>query len=183
MPRIKTPQNIPSAHEASQQALRTIEESLGSVPNLFRLMSNSPESLIGFLQISAQLNKGTLLPSIKERIALAVAEVNQCEYCLAAHSFLAKSQLNFSDEEICINRRGTSLDAKAAVAVEFAVTVAKQRGHISKADFTTVRSAGFSDAQIIEIITLVAINSLTNYLNSALQTEIDFPSVDDFCAA
>lgn len=179
MSRIATPKTISSAKEMAQPALNEIEQNLGSVPNLFRIMSNSPQSLKGFLQLTSSLNDGVLPASTRERIAIAVAEVNDCAYCLAAHNYLAKEQVHLSDEEIRINRRGTSLDSKAAASVEFAVTVAKRKGHISKADFLAVRSAGISDAEIIEIIMHVAINSFTNYLNSALQTDIDFPSVDN----
>ena len=183
MSRIEIPIATSSALESAQADLNTVYKQLGSVPNLFRLMSNSPESLKGYLQLSTALSNGQLSASTRERIALAVAEINDCDYCLAAHNYLGKNIANLSDEEICINRRGTSLDAKAAAAVEFAVTVVKQRGHISKADFLAVQSAGFSDAEIIEIITHVALNTLANYLNTALQTEIDFPSVDHLFVA
>lgn len=183
MSRITTPSTITEAPEAAQPLLNAVKKQLGVVPNLFRITANSPQALSGYLDFNAALNKGALPAPTHERIALAIAEVNGCDYCLAAHNYLGKNVAQLSDEEICVNRRGTSLNAKAAAAVEFAVTVAKQRGAISKADFSAVRSAGYSDEEIVEIIAHVALNTLTNYLNSALQTDIDFPSIDKLCAA
>lgn len=183
MPRIDISRTVSDAPKATQLLLKAEEAQSGTVSNLLRITANSPASLTGYLQLNTALNEGLLPISTRERIALAIAELNACDYCLASHSYMGRTLANLSSEEMCINRRGTSLDAKAASAVEFAVTIARQRGHTSKADFAAVRSAGFSDAEIVEIITHVALNTLTNYLNSSLQTEIDFPSVDNLCVA
>lgn len=183
MSRINTPKNIHEAPAAAQPLLEAVNKQLGSVPNLFRITSNSPHTLEGYLSLNGALAKGTLPAATRERIALAVAEINGCNYCLAAHNYLGQNLAKLSREEIVINRRGSSLDAKAAAAVEFAVTIVKQRGKTSKADFDAVRAAGYSDAQIIEIVAHVALNTLTNYLNETLGTVIDFPGIDALSAA
>ncbi|MBU2986277.1 peroxidase-related enzyme [Saccharophagus degradans] len=177
MSRINTPQTIQEAPKASQSILETVNQQLGSVPNLFRITSNSPHTLEGYIALNSALAKGTLPAATRERIALAVAEINGCDYCLAAHNYLGRNLAKLSSEEINVNRRGSSLDAKAAAAVEFAATIVKQRGRTSKADFEAVRAAGYSDAQIIEIVGHTALNTLTNYLNETLKTVIDFPAV------
>ncbi len=82
-----------------------------------------------------------------------------------------------SPEEIALNRKGASADAKANAAVRFAAKIAEARGHVDNDDIAAVRSAGFSDAQIVEIVALVAENTFTNYLNEVAKTDIDFPSV------
>ncbi|MFC3120002.1 carboxymuconolactone decarboxylase family protein [Agaribacter flavus] len=183
MSRINTPKTIQEAQSASQPLLKTVEKQLGSIPNLFRITSNSPQTLEGYLALNGALAKGTLPAATRERIALAVAEINGCNYCLAAHNYLGQNVAKLSKQEICVNRRGSSLDSKAAAAVEFAVTITKQRGQTSKADFDAVRAAGYSDAEIIEIVGHVALNTLTNYINETLQTVIDFPAVDNLIAA
>lgn len=183
MSRINTPKNIQEAPKASQPLLEAVNQQLGVVPNLFRITSNSPQTLEGFLALNGALAKGTLPAATRERIAIAVAQINGCEYCLAAHNYLGTNLAKLSSEEINVNRRGTSLDGKAAAAVEFAVTIAKQRGKTSKADFNAVRAAGYSDAEIIEIVAHVALNTLTNYLNETLETVIDFPAIDSLSAA
>lgn len=183
MTRIPLPATIADAPQAAQPLLQAVEKQLGSVPNLFRLVATSPQALEGYLGLSGALGKGALPAATRERIALAVAEVNGCDYCLSAHSYLGKNLARLDDAEIAANRRGGSNDAKADAAVRFAAKVASARGHISDVDFAAVKSAGYSDAQVIEIVQHVALNSWTNYVNNVFQTEIDFPVVTASAAA
>ena len=176
MSRITTPATIEAAPAASQPLLGAVQAQLGSVPNLFRLVANSPAALEGYLGMSGALAKGSLPAATRERIALAVAEINGCGYCLAAHSYLGKNLAKLDDAEIAANRDGGSNDAKAGAAVRFAAKVTQTRGHTSAQDLEAVRSAGYSDAQIIEIVQHVALNTWTNYINEVAQTDIDFPA-------
>ena len=112
-----------------------------------------------------------------ERIALAVAQVNGCYYCLSAHSYLGLNLAKISPEEVALNRKGESGDAKANAAVRFAAKVVRERGHITEADIKAVRDAGFSDGQIVEILAVTAENIFTNLLNVVAETDIDFPVV------
>ncbi|PRQ03986.1 Carboxymuconolactone decarboxylase family protein [Enhygromyxa salina] len=177
MSRITIPATIEAAPVASQTALRQVEKQLGSAPNLFRLAAQSPAALEGYLGIFGALGKGQLPAPTRERIALAIAEYNGCDYCLAAHTYLGTKLAKLSPEEIAANREGRSTDAKADAAVRFAVAVATARGHVSDADLAAVHAAGYDDAQVIEIVQHVALNVWTNYLNSVAETEIDFPAV------
>ena len=170
---------IPSrdkAPEGSKATLDAVHNQLGVVPNLFRLIGNSPATLTAFTSFQTALSK-TLDVKTRERIALAVAQVNGCDYCLSAHTYLGLNLAKISPEEVALNRKGASGDAKASAAVGFAAKVARERGHVSDEDIAAVRAAGFSDAQIVEVIALVAENSFTNYLNEVAKTEIDFPVV------
>ncbi len=183
MPRISTPATVDAAPEAAQPLLNAVKAQIGSVPNLFRITANSPAALEGYLGLSGALGKGKLAAATRERIALAVAQVNGCGYCLAAHTYLGKNVAKLSDAEILRNRAGHSDDAKADAAVSFAVKVAKQRGAVSDADVQGLRASGYSDAEIVEIVAHVALNTLTNYLNEVLKTDVDFPAVDVAAAA
>ncbi len=178
MPRIAQPASIADAPEASRPLLAAVVKQLGSAPNLFRLVATSPQALEGYLALSGALGKGALPAATRERIALAVAEINGCDYCLSAHSYLGKNLARLDDAEITANRNGASNDPKADAAVRFAAKVTRERGHISDADFAAVREAGYSDAQIIEIVQHVALNSWTNYFNEVFRTEIDFPEIN-----
>lgn len=182
MSRIPTPANIAAAPEASRGSLEAVNKMLGSVPNMFRIIANSPQALQGYLGLNGALVTGALDAKTRERIALAVAQVNGCSYCLAAHTYLGTNLARLSDAEIEANRRGTSEDQKAAVAVSFAVKLVSNRGKVAERDVAEVRAAGFSDAEIVEIVGHVAVNTLTNYINEALGTEIDFPTVDALAA-
>lgn len=172
--------SIPSrddAPEASKPTLDAIHKQLGVVPNLFRLIGSSPAALTAFTGFQGALAK-TLDVKTRERIALAVAQVNGCDYCLSAHTYIGLNLVKISPEEIALNRKGASGDVKANAAVRFAAKVAKERGHVSDADIAAVRDGGFTDAQVVEIVALVAENSFTNYLNEVAKTEIDFPVVN-----
>lgn len=177
MSRIPTPATIEVAPAAAQPLLEAVKKQLGSVPNLFRIAATSPAALEGFLGLNGALAKGALDPSTRERIALSVAQINGCGYCLAAHTYLGKNVAKLSDAEIAANRTGHSTDAKANAAVAFAVKVTMDRGAVSDADFAAVRAAGYSDAAIVEIVAHVALNTLTNYINEVFKTDVDFPAV------
>jgi uncharacterized peroxidase-related enzyme len=176
MPRLNTFASIETAPAAAQPLLTAVKRQLGSVPNVFRVICNSPSGLAGFLGLNGELAKGSLDARTRERIALAVAEVNGCDYCLAAHSYLARNLAKLDDSEIAANRAGHSNDPKADAAVRFAVRVVVSRGHVSDADLHAVRAAGFDDAEIVEIVLHTALNTLTNYVNEVARTEIDFPA-------
>jgi uncharacterized peroxidase-related enzyme len=177
MSRIPTPATIEAAPVASHSLLEAVKKQLGMVPNMFRLIANSPAALKGYLDLSGALGKGALPAATRERIALAVAEINGCDYCLSAHTYLGKNLAKLDDGEITANRSGTSNDPKAAAAVQFAAKVARERGHVSDEDVRAVKAAGYDDAQVVEIVQHVALNTWTNYINEIGKTEIDFPVV------
>lgn len=177
MSRLPIPASIEASPAASQPLLQAVNKQLGVVPNLFRLVGNSPAALEGYLGLNGALARGALEAPTRERIALAVAEINGCDYCLSAHSYLGKNLAKLSDAEIAANRDGGSTDRKADAAVRFAVELVKARGHVSEADIRAVKQAGYTDAQVIEIVLHVALNTLTNYVNEMAKTEIDFPVV------
>ena len=183
MSRIPTPATVDAAPAAAQPLLEAVKKQLGVVPNLFRLVANSPETLEGYLGLSAALGKGALAPQTRERIALAVAEINGCDYCLSAHTYLGKNLAKLDDAEIAANRAGESTDAKADAAVRFAAKVVRLRGHVGEEDVRTIKAAGYTDAQVVEIVMHVALNTWTNYMNEVAKTEIDFPVVTALKAA
>jgi uncharacterized peroxidase-related enzyme len=162
--------------EASKPILDSVHRQLGVVPNMFRLIATSPAALQGFAANNGALGK-TLDVRTRERIALAVAQVNGCDYCLSAHSYLGLNLAKITPEEIALNRKGESGDAKADAALRFAAKIVRDRGHVSDADLQAVRDAGFGDSQIVEIIAVTAENIFTNLLNVVAQTDIDFPVV------
>jgi uncharacterized peroxidase-related enzyme len=170
---IPTRDDVP---EASKPILDAVHRQLGVVPNMFRVLAQSPAALQGFAANNGSLTK-TLDVKTRERIALAVAQANGCDYCLSAHSYLGLNLAKISPEEVALNRMGGSGDAKANAAVNFAAKVVRERGHITEADIKAVRDAGFSDGQIVEILAVTAENIFTNLLNVVAETDIDFPVV------
>ncbi|QYE35971.1 carboxymuconolactone decarboxylase family protein [Polymorphobacter sp. PAMC 29334] len=178
MSRIPTPATIADAPITSQPLLEAVNAQFGIVPNMFRLISTSPHALEAHLGMLGALGKGDLAAPTRERIALAVAEVNGCAYCLSAHTYIGKHIANLDDAEMTANRSGASNDPKADAAVRFAAKVARQRGRIGETDITAVRRAGYTDAQLLEIVQHVVLNTWTFYVNEIFGTEIDFPVVE-----
>ena len=174
MSRIATPA-IADAPAASQPLLEGVKKQLGVVPNLFRVISNSPAALQGHLKLHGALSKGTLSAATRERIAIAVADIDGCDYCLSAHAYIGKNLLKLDDAELAANRNGASNDPKADAAVRFATVVVRKRGRVNDDDIRVLKLAGYDDAVVVEIIQNVALNIWTNYLNEVAQTEIDFP--------
>lgn len=183
MSRLVTAPAAGAAPAASQPLLAAVQEKLGVVPNMFRAIASSPAGLEGYLGLAGALGRDSLGARTRERIALAIAEVNQCGYCLAAHAYLGKNLAKLDDAEIARNRAGGSTDARADAAVRFAVRVAHQRGQVTDADVAAVKAAGFDDGAVIEIVLHVALNTLTNYVNLVAGTELDFPRVEALKAA
>ena len=116
---------------------------------------------------------------LREQIALAVAGVNQCDYCASAHTFIAKA-LGVGSTEAARNLAAGSLEPKTALILRFAADVAENRAVFADnaAELDKLRQAGVTDGEIVEIIANVALNTFTNYFNHIAGTKIDFPAVD-----
>ncbi len=182
MSRLTIP-TVEQSPEASKPLLDAVKKQLGVVPNLMKLIGNSPAALEGYLSLNGAVAKGKLNTQMRERIALATAEFNGCDYCLSAHTYLGTNVAKLSGDEIDAARNGHSSDAQADAALRFAIKVTEHQGRVSDADLASLRNAGFDDAAVIEIVVNVALNILTNYVNNVAQTDIDFPKVTAKLAA
>lgn len=158
------------------ELLDAVQVGLGMVPNFIRVLANSPAALGAFLGLYGIAGAGSLDPQTRERIALAVAEQNGCAYCVAAHTAIGR-KAGLDSAEMLANRLGRSADAKAESALTFARALVEHTGEVDAAAFDAVRAAGHSDAEIVEIISHVALNIFTNLLGKATRVEIDFPPV------
>jgi len=163
--------------DAEQKALLdAIQGKLGMVPNFLGILAHSPDALRAFLGLHGIAEQGQLDPQTRERIALAVAQENSCEYCLSAHTAIGR-KAGLSGSEMQANRAGTSEDTRAAAAIAFANALNTHLGDVTQAEFNAVREAGYSDGEIVEIITHVGMNILTNLIGKASHVDIDFPKV------
>lgn len=165
-----------NANAEQKALLDAIQGQLGMVPNFLKVFANSPVALQAFLGLHGMANAGSLSPQTRERIALALAQQNTCEYCLSAHTAIGR-KAGLTGDEIAAARAGSSEDAKAAVAVKLARSLVEHKGDITTAELVEAREAGYSDADIVEIITHVGMNLLTNILGKASRVDIDFPKV------
>jgi uncharacterized peroxidase-related enzyme len=163
-----------SAPGKAKDLLTAVNAKLGLVPNMTRAMANAPAVLEGYLQLSGSLGHGALSPKVREQLALAISEVNGCDYCLAAHSAVGK-MVGLTSDQIRDSRLGTAIDPKTDALIRFARKVVETRGRVKDADLDEVREAGFDDGAIAEVVAHVALNVFTNYFNNTVETDLDFP--------
>jgi uncharacterized peroxidase-related enzyme len=176
MSRIDIPGHDETVASSLQPLFHFVSRRFGFLPDIYRILSISPHSLTGLMEMQAALSR-TLDARMRERIALAVSEVNGCHYCISAHSYLGHYFAKLIPEEMALNRTGRSLDPEADAAVKFARKVSMSRGKVESADLSNVRAAGYSDAQIVEIIALCAQVFLTNLLANVFDIQPDFPKM------
>ncbi len=174
MPHLKAI-SLDSASKKNIRVLKRIEKQLGMIPNLIRVMANSESALQGFSCFHKLLSRGSLSPRLREKIALAVASANDCDYCMSAHTALLKLS-GVRQEEVAANLNGSSSDPKTSRALHFAQSLVKEHGRVDRDELSGLKRVGFSDAEITEIVAAVSINIFVNYLNHISEPEADFPA-------
>lgn len=165
-----------SATGKSRELLESIHGAFGATPNMFRTVAHSPAALDSMWASFGALGGGVLGARLGEQIAVAVADRNRCEYCLAAHTALGR-KAGASAEEMAAAQVGQSADPRTVAALRFALKLVDKRGSVSAQDVDDVRAAGFSEEEVVEILAHVALNLFTNYVNVAFAVPVDFPAV------
>ena len=175
MPRstVPKPDQVPAE---SQPTLGAFTKNIGFTPNMLATFAQSPIAFNAWATLLGNLSKA-LDVKTRDSIGLAVSEVNGCNYCLTVHSFTAEHMAKLTPNEILLARKGHASDPKRDAALQFARKVVETRGHVSDADLKAVRDAGYTDANVMEVVALVAMYSLTNFFNNVFDPEKDFPNV------
>lgn len=169
---LKNPQDTSGSHK---KMFDQIEKGFGKVPNMFLAIGNSPAALESMWASFGALSKGKLGAKLGEKIAVLVADINRCEYCLAAHTVLGQGA-GATAGEMTAAQAGEANDPRTQAALNFAARMVKNRGQLSSQDITDVK-AQFSEEEIAELVAHVALNTFTNYTNVALAVPVDFPAV------
>ena len=167
------PEQVPAD---SKPTLDTFTKNIGFTPNMMATFAQSPIAFNSWAALLGSLSKA-LDVKTRDSIGLAVSEVNGCNYCLTVHSFTAEHMARLPADEIILARKGHSSDPKRDAAVQFARRVIETRGNVSDTDVEAVRDAGYTDANVMEIVALVAMYSLTNFFNNVFDPDHDFPAV------
>lgn len=167
------PEQVPAD---SKLTLEMFTKNIGFTPNMMTTFAASPIAFNAWATLLGSLSKA-LDVKTRDSIGLAVSEVNGCNYCLGVHSFTADHMAKLPANEIILARKGHASDPKRNAAIEFARKVIETRGKVGDADLKAVRAAGYTDANVIEIVALVAMYSLTNFFNNVFDPETDFPAV------
>ncbi|MFI0435645.1 MAG: carboxymuconolactone decarboxylase family protein [Parachlamydiaceae bacterium] len=173
MSRVK-PVTVEEAKGEVKDIYHSLEKNMGRVFNIFLNMGHSPAVLKGFLAFSDAANHTHLPPKIREQIALVVGQANQCQYCLSAHSAIAKAR-GMSEDEILKSRHAETTNIKEQAILKFAKQVVDNRGNVSNQEIAALKAAGVEDAEFVEIVFVILLNMFTNYFNHITDPVIDFP--------
>lgn len=165
-----------SASGPVKEQLDQIHAAFGTVPAMFATVANSPAALSSMWASFGAYGGGSLGAALGEQIAVAVANRNSCEYCLAAHTLLGR-KAGVGADELTEAQAGRSEDPATAALLAFALMLVEEHGQVSSDDVEALRRHGWSDEQIVETIGQVALNLFTNYVNIALAVAVDFPAV------
>ena len=160
----------------TKELLDATQAQLGRIPNLYGSMAQSPAALDGYLAFRGALGKGVLSIPMRERIALLTAAINDCGYCVSAHSFRG-AKVGLSADELSAAQKSQSEDPKSMAALQFVDVLLQQRGLVTDNDYAAVTSHGWSDEEIGEIVAHVALNVFSNYFNHVAAPVLDFPAV------
>jgi len=175
--------SVPARDEVTpenQALFDNLKKALGFVPNLFATFALSPTALGAYLTL--QNAKSSLRPKEREVINLVVSQVNTCEYCLAAHTALGK-MLGFTDTQIVEIRRGrASFDTRLDALARFVREVAEERGHVSAQVTDAFLGAGWTQANLVDVIMIVGDKTISNYLHSVTKIPVDFPAAEKLAA-
>ncbi|WP_431156933.1 carboxymuconolactone decarboxylase family protein [Winogradskyella poriferorum] len=168
--------NVPKRDEVSennQAIFDNLKSKLGFVPNLYATYAHSDTALENYLSFSSA--KTSLSAKEKEVVNLAVSQVNDCIYCLSAHTAIGKMN-GFNDNEILEFRAGySSSNPKLNALAQLAKNVTENRGRTEASVLENFFSAGYSKGNLVDLIALVGDKTISNYLHSTTQIPIDFP--------
>ncbi len=160
---------------AAREIFDEIKKKAGRVPNIYAAMAHSPAALKSFLSYKEALSGGELTAQEGEAIALVVGQANDCDYCLAAHTAIARMAGIDADEALQL-RQGVSPDAKRSALVQLAREIVVSKGRPKKEVIQAFHAAGYGEAALVEVISHVAANIFTNYFNHISEVAVDFPA-------
>ena len=155
------------------EALAKIQKAWGFVPNLHATLAESPVALEGYDALFNLVGRGTLSPAEQQVAFLTVSRLNECEYCVSGHTVLA-GHAKLDAASIDALRDGTRLaDARLQALAVFTAAVVEQRGRLAPAQTEAFLAAGFTRAQVLEVVLIVATKTISNYVNHLTETPFD----------
>lgn len=169
------------ADGTTRKLLDAVNDAYGVIPNVAKVLANSPAALNAYLQFSTALTGGVLSAQLQDQVKLAVSEANSCDYCKAALCAIGSAH-GLTAADLLSARKAESPDPKTEAILQFASELVKDNGHVNNDAVQRARRAGASDAEIVETVAVVVNAFFTNYINNALQTEVDFPPAGELVA-
>lgn len=165
---------------ANQQHFDTLRKGLGMVPNLYAVLAHNETALGDYLTL--QNRRSTLRAKEREVVNLVVSQVNNCRYCLAAHTAIGK-MVGFTDEQIMAIRGGdASFDPKLHALAGFVRETTLSRGHPNPQTTDMLLASGYTTANLVDIIVVIGDKMITNFLHGVTQIPVDFPPAPELAS-
>ncbi|MBS3964103.1 MAG: carboxymuconolactone decarboxylase family protein [Methylomonas sp.] len=166
--------SIQSANATAKPLLEGSLKKYGFVPNLHGGLAEAPTALKAYIELTALFDQTSFSPTERQVILLAISAENHCTYCVAAHSMIAKHMAKADPVIVDALRNGKPLpDSKLDALASFARTVVKNRGVVCGQTLDKFITAGYSRAQVLEVVLGVAFKTLSNYTNHIIDTPLD----------
>ena len=173
-PILLEPLTIANAPAASRPVLEAVQKSFGFIPNLMAVFAHSPEMLKGYLALDAEWDKTSLTPQERNFAVLAASVANECGYCIAAHSTIARAFQKVPAETVAAIRAGQPTgDRKTDALITLVRELVLKRGHASRAAIDDFLAAGFTKTQVMELLMAVALKTISNYLDHINPAPLD----------
>ncbi|MEI8383965.1 MAG: carboxymuconolactone decarboxylase family protein [Planctomycetota bacterium] len=172
------------AQGRTRELLDTVQQAFGVIPNTARVMANSPAVLGSFLAFSTAMGEAKIGGKLHNQVKLSTSETNSCDYCTSILCAIAPTA-GLSADDILAGRTGQSEDLRTDAALKFSGAVLENKGKVTGLQLAAVRSAGFGDGEIVEIVASVVLGCFTNFLNNVADTELDIPRAEpvEACSA
>lgn len=159
----------------ARELLDATRRQLGRVPNLYAAMAHSPVALQAYLAFRGALQQGVLDLQMRERVALLVAQLNDCDYCVAAHTFRG-GKIGMSADDLMATRRADSADAKTAAALRLVKALMRHDEAAAETALTEAWQAGWNEAEVGELVAHLALNVFSNTFKQMAEPPLDFPA-------
>lgn len=170
---------VPNKNEVSEknrEILNNVEEKLGFIPNLYATYAYSDNALKNYMNFNSA--KTSLSTKEKEVVNLVVSQVNECQYCISAHTKMAKNN-GFTEGQILEIRSGQApFDPKLNILAKLVKESVERRGKISKDTISDFINAGWTKENLVDTMLLIGDKTISNYLHNAIEFPIDFPIVE-----
>lgn len=169
--------NVPTRSEVSagnQAIFDQLKAKLGMVPNLYATLAHSEHALGNYLAF--QNGQSSIQGKAREVVNLVVSQVNECDYCLAAHTVIG-GMVGLKSEQVLEIRAGrASFDAKLDALAKLTRSIAINRGRADQELVDAFFAAGWTKANLVDAILVVGDKTVTNYLHATTKVPVDFPA-------
>ena len=169
---VNTPETAP---EKAKERMEMVQKANGFIPNLIGVLANSPQALEMYQEVGKINSRSSLSPEEIEVVQITAAAHNGCDFCVAGHTKISTLKLKMPQNVLNALRARTAIEdnAKYQALAQFTMQLIDKRGKVSDDELATIRTAGYNDQNILDIVLGVALATLCNYANNVAQNDIN----------